>query len=258
MELITGDKELEALNVALNEPGQLDAYKKPYDDYRPALLPRILGHLLVLCGNIVYGFKPSYMKFRAVEVIARVPYHSWASAAFTLLTLCYSSEEKAVELSKTAQYSRVASDNETMHVVVISHIAQKEERVGFIRHSLIPMLFGFFYFWMSYILYLLRPRLSYELNYLFESHAFEQYNEFLKQNEEALKHKPVISDFLPLYGRNPINQYDFFCSIRNDELIHRNQSIHKIDMAADARRVRKLWSLVIFILVVGLMWQFVF
>lgn len=246
MELIAGDKELEALNVELNNPEQLEAYKKPHDAYRPGFIPRMLGYFLVLCGNLVYGREPSYLKFRAVEIIARVPYHSWASAAFTLLTLFFSDENKALRLSNLARYARIASDNETMHVVVISHLAQKEERAGFVRHSLIPMLFAFFYFGASYWLYLIRPRWSYELNYMFESHAFEQYGRFLEVRGEELKKKPVQSDFLLWYGRHPKNQYEFFRSIRNDEIVHRNQSIHGIDVEDDKRRVRFLRRLALF------------
>lgn len=229
MELSRGDTDLEALNIQLNDPQVLAEYMRPFDTYKPAALPRILGLWLVVLGNTFYGKKPSYLKFRAVEVIARVPYHSWASAAFTLLTATYTNEHRALRLSNIAKYSRVASDNETMHVVVISQIAQKEgQRAGFILHTMIPMLFAFFYFWWSYVLYLVQPKWSYELNYMFENHAFEQYSLFLENEGEELKKKSVDSEFLRWYGRNPRNQYEFFLSIRNDEIIHRNTSIKEI------------------------------
>lgn len=228
MELQRGNEELETLNQALNDPQALKAYKEPLDGYRVSLVPRFLGLSLVWCGNLVYGREPSYLKFRAVEVIARVPYHSWASSAFTLLTLFYSNERKAMRLSNVAKYARLAQDNETMHVVVISQLAKGEEKAGLIRHTLIPMLFAFFYFWWSYVLYLVNPRYSYELNYMFENHAFEQYSRFLETRGEELKKKPVRSDFLDWYGRHPRTQYEFFLSIRNDEIIHRNTSIHEI------------------------------
>ncbi|KND50681.1 MAG: Oxidase [Parcubacteria bacterium C7867-001] len=247
MELIAGDKELEALNIQLNDPTQLAAYKGPLDTYRPHLLPRVFGSFLVFCGNLVYGREPSYLKFRAVEIIARVPYHSWSSAAFTLLTLFFSNEKKALRLSNVARYSRIASDNETMHVVVISQLARKEVKAGYVRHTLVPMLFAFFYFWASYWMYLIRPRWSYELNYLFESHAFAQYDRFLELHDEELRHKAVESDFLAWYGRTPIHQYDFFRSVRNDEIVHRNQSIHDIDEEADLRRIRLLKRIALFV-----------
>jgi hypothetical protein len=227
MELIAGNVELETLNQALNDPAELEAYKQPYDRYRVGLVPRLLGGCLVGLGNVVYGREPSYLKFRAIEVIARIPYHSWESAAYTLLTLFYADEARALRLSHVSRYARLAQDNETMHVVVISQLA-KGMRAGVLRYTVLPMIFAFFYFWSSYLMYLLSPRSSYELNYLFEQHAFSQYSRFLELHTDELRAKPITSDFLASYGRHPRNQYEFFLSIRNDEIIHRNQSIAHI------------------------------
>ncbi|OIO30225.1 hypothetical protein AUJ77_03775 [Candidatus Nomurabacteria bacterium CG1_02_43_90] len=228
METEKSNKEFESLIEQLNDEGQLQEYKRPFDDYKVGPLARILGNFLVWCGNTVYGEAPSYLKFRAVEVIARVPYHSWSSAAFTLLTMFYSDEKKALQLSTITKFVRLASDNETMHVIVVSQLAGDEQKAGVIRYTLIPMFFAFFYFWASYILYLANPRWSLELNYLFEQHAFDQYARFLEENKEELLQKPISSDFLAWYGRNPKSQYEFFRSVRNDELVHRNRSIHEI------------------------------
>lgn len=228
MELRKGDFKFEELNKYLNDDKFLDEYKDEYKDYKVSFLPKVLGNLLVLSGNIVYGKKPSYAKFRAVEIIARVPYHSWTAAAFTLMTMFFTDEKKAMKLSKVAENANFSQENETMHVVVISHIIEKEGRLGFFRHTLIPMLFALFYYWFSYIIYLIKPKYSYELNFMFENHAFEQYDLFLKENEHMLKTKTIESEFLDWYGRFPRSQYDFFLSVRNDEIVHRNFSIHEI------------------------------
>lgn len=232
MELTRQNEEFERLVEELCDLDQLEVYKRPYDDYRPSFLPRLFGGFLVSCGNLVYGREPSYLKFRAVEVIARVPYHSWSSAAFTLLTLGYTDEQRALNLSTISNFSRLAADNETMHVIVISCLARRETRAGFFRYTLIPMLFAFFYFWVSYILYLIKPRWSLELNYLFEGHAFTQYTRFLETHGDELRGKAVLSEYLDWYGREPRSQYEFFCSVRNDELIHRNRSIREIELHA--------------------------
>lgn len=228
IELTKGDKRLEELNQSLNDEQFMVEYKHQYDNYKVSFLPRILGKFLVFSGNLVYGKNPTYLKFRAVEIIARVPYYSWASASYTLMTLFFSNEEKALKYSEVSRFAQFAQENETMHVVVISHLAFTEEKAGFIRHSFIPMWFAFFYFWWSYILYFINPRYSFELNYMFESHAFDQYTKFLKKHGEELKKKTVDSKFLDWYGRYPRNQYDFFLSVRNDEIIHRNNSIEEI------------------------------
>lgn len=224
----------EALNKKLNDDHARDEYKKKYDSYRPSLIPRILGTLLIVCGTIVYGKKPSYQKFRAIEIIARVPYQSWVSVSYTLLTCFFWNEDRAISLSKRAHFAGHAQDNETMHVVVISTLTKAEGSIGVFRHTLIPMIFGFFYFWMSYLLYFIRPRLSYELNFLFEQHAFEAYSEFIMENTEALTQKPMNNLFLSWYGRTVCNQYDFFVSVRNDELIHRNTSLHMITVGLES------------------------
>lgn len=227
MKLERGDEELERLNKELNDPDALARYKARFDGYKPSLVPRLLGGFLVAAGNLFYGSEPGYLKFRAVEVIARVPYHSWASAAYTLLTLFYRDESRALKLSRSTRFARLSQDNETMHVVVISHLCAKE-RASWVRHTLIPMWFAFFYFWWSYVLFLVNPRYSYELNYLFEAHAFEQYSRFLSKQGEELKRREVHSEFLNWYGRHPANEYEFFVSVRNDEIIHRNHSIEEI------------------------------
>ncbi|MDP2788946.1 MAG: alternative oxidase [bacterium] len=230
MELKKGDVELETLNKKLNGDVFLNEYKAKYDNYKVSLLPKVLGAILVFAGRVVYGKNPSYLKFRAVEIIARVPYQSWSSAAYTLLTLFFKDENKALELSEITKFSRLAHDNETMHVVVISHLCQTEhKRVSWFRNSFIPMLFSFLYFWMSYSVYLINRKWSYEINYLFENHAFEQYTIFLHRHKDILLNKKVESRFLDWYGRKFDNQYDFFMSIRNDEIIHRNVSIEQIE-----------------------------
>lgn len=221
--------EHEALVHTLNDPTLRKEYACTYDKYRPMLVARILGWILVTSGNLVYGHKPSYGKFKAVEVIARIPYQSWEVATYTLLTGFYSNEKWAIKLSKTSAFSRAAQDNETMHVVVITQLTKKHGGTDPIRHLLIPLLFAFFYFWTIYVLYMLSRRAALELNFMFESHAYAQYSKFIELHEARLKQQPVVSDFLTFYGRECRNEYELFCSIRNDELIHRNRSIRELE-----------------------------
>jgi ubiquinol oxidase len=226
MEKAHDPREFENLSASLSDDSVRSEYERLGAGYQASFVPRLLGSFLIACGNLIYGREPSYLKFRAIEVIARVPYHSWESAAYTLLTLFYTNEEKAVRLTEGARFSRLAQDNETMHVVVISALVGKR-RQG-MRYGVVPVLFAWFYFWASYVMYLMRPKWSYELNYLFENHAYHQYSRFIKREGEHLKVRPIDSEFLRRYGRNPRSQLEFFCQVRNDELIHRNQSLHNI------------------------------
>ncbi|MES2931323.1 MAG: alternative oxidase [Patescibacteria group bacterium] len=221
-------KAHEALVKELNDPTLRAEYARAYDNYRPGFIARFLGYLLVGSGNLVYGKRPTYSKFKAIEVIARIPYQSWEVATYTLLTGLYANEERAIELTKTSAFSREAQDNETLHVVVLAQICKRLKCDGFFRHVLIPLLFALFYFWTIYILYMLSRRSALELNYIFENHAYHQYSQFLKDNGERLRDTPVFSDFLVYYGRSARSEYELFESIRNDELIHRNRSIREL------------------------------
>lgn len=214
----------EELCLSLNDPETYQAYFGLALAEPLGLLPRLAGSLLVTCGNLVYGKEPSYGKFKAVEVIARIPYQSWEVATYMLLTLGYSDEQKAIRLSETSRFSRLAQDNETMHVVVLSQLAKRYGQDSLLRHTFIPVLFSFFYFSAGFLLYLMKPRWSFQLNYLFESHALSQYQGFLEREGERLRHTPIQMDFLEFYGRHAKTEYELFASIRNDELIHRNQS----------------------------------
>lgn len=217
-------KKDEELVRSLNDDILRTQYAEPFDQYRPKLIARLLGSILIHSGTFIYGRKPTYAKFKAIEVIARIPYQSWEVAAYTILTALYSNERRAIELTKLSAFSRMAQDNETMHVVVLSQIVQRLRCQSFFRHTFIPFFFSFFYFWVVYILFLFSRRAALDLNYLFESHAYAQYSKFLEVEGEHLRQIPVTSDFLTFYGRHVRNEYELFESIRNDELIHRNRS----------------------------------
>ncbi len=209
----------------LKDPEVLKSYMADCDGYKPSLAARALGRMLVASGNLMYGTKPSYEKFKAIEVIARIPYQSWESVAYTLLTRFYTDEERAIRLLKVLPFARHAHDNETMHVVVISQIAKKQGNLHFMQHTLTPLLFSFFYYWIIWLLSFFDRKVAFELNYMFEQHAFDQYTEFVNEHAEVLRSLPLESHFLKVYGREAKNEYEFFNTVRLDEVIHRNCSL---------------------------------
>ncbi len=228
--MMEDSRDHESLARELNNGTLRTEYARPFNDYRPGAVPRFLGSVLMWFGNTVYGKAPSYAKFKAIEVIARIPYQSWEVAAYTLLSAFYGNEKRAIALSKVSAFARLAQDNETMHVVVMTSIARRHNCIGIFRHTLIPLVFAFFYFWAVYLLYLFSRKAGLELNYLFENHAYEQYSAFLEEHRERLMHTPLISPFLAFYGREVKNEYEFFELVRNDDLIHRNRSIREIEV----------------------------
>ncbi len=67
-----------------------------------------------------------------------------------------------------------------------------------------------------------------EIEKLWEKKIHQIFDEFIKANETSLKAKKVESEFLKFYGRTVENEYELFRLIRNDEIVHRNESIEKI------------------------------
>ncbi len=221
------DFEHETLVASLRNAETRAAYIGSCTPHRLSLTAHMLGGLLVFLGNFFYGREPSYTKFKALEVIARIPYQSWEVASYTLLTALYTNEHRAVQLAETSRFSRIAQDNETMHVVVISQIVCRMRANNFVLHTLLPLLFALFYFWAIFFLYILSPRRALELNYYFEDHAAHQYERFLEREGDALRTRSVSSEFLRYYGRHARNEYELFESIWADEIVHRNKSLRR-------------------------------
>lgn len=215
----------EALVVRLRNREEFIAFCAACDAYKPHGISRLLARILIGAGNAIYGRTPSYEKFSALEVIARIPYQSWEAVAYTLLTLFYADEHRAIRLSRIIPFARHAQDNETMHVVVISALARVHGARGVIRHTVVPLLFSFIYYWAIWFLSLVDKHIAFEINFLFESHAYEQYREFIDTHRDTLAARPVESAYLRFYGRTVSTELELFESIAIDEIIHRNASV---------------------------------
>lgn len=214
----------EALLEQFKDKKKLQAYKERYDNLPTSFFPRFLAKVLFGIVDIVYGKKPSIKKFKVIEVVARVPYQTWEFANYLLTTNFYTNEEKVLKYAMRSDFGKFAQDNETMHVVVVSQIAKKQCKQIWLIHTLLPIILAYIYFLISTILYLISSRYSYELNYLFENHAYHQYVWLVKDYGDELAKKPLKSKFLDFYGRPAKNQLEFFEAVKNDEIIHRNQS----------------------------------
>ncbi|MDA0208547.1 MAG: hypothetical protein O3B64_04080 [bacterium] len=186
------------------------------------IIPRMIAHVLFVLFRIFYGKQPSPLKFKAIEVLARIPYQSWESLVFVVLTVFFSNEQLAIRLGKLGRFASIAQENETMHVVVISHLARKQSDL--IRGVAIPAVSAFFYYWFCIVFALVSKKWALELNVLFENHAYYQYDTYLSAHAQNLKANTCSCDYLTFYGRNPKDLHEFFELVRNDELIHRNMS----------------------------------
>lgn len=100
-----------------------------------------LDSLAAFWCSVAYGVKLSYRKFRSIEIIARLPYQPWSSAAYTLLTvfLCRGIKSDPTVRHKPPRKDRPRQRNHACGC----NISSDPTRPGIIHHTLIPMLFAF-------------------------------------------------------------------------------------------------------------------
>lgn len=177
--------------------------------------------------DLFYGKKRTLSKFKVLEIIARVPYQSWEHVAYIAMTHTYSAPGFARRVFEFVKESRDQQDNEQWHLLILEEMVQKQGiKEGFVFARVIPQFLAFFYYHVSWILYVIQPRLSYALNADFEDHAEHEYMLFVQENP-AFENLPFVSDFEADYGRFA-SVADLFRQIGVDERHHKEESLNRI------------------------------
>ncbi len=189
-----------------------------------------LAKLLFLTMDVFYGKKRTLSKFKVLEVIARVPYQSWEHVGYIAMTHTYGKPDFARRIFDFVIESRHQQDNEQWHLFILEEMTQKKSiREGFLRFRLIPQLLAFFYYHVSWLLYVMKPDWSYGLNADFEDHAEHEYMLFVKENPD-FETTPFDSQFRPDYGDFD-SVADLFRRIGVDERQHKEESLRRMDKA---------------------------
>jgi ubiquinol oxidase len=202
--------------------GQEETLRSPRRPYGP------LARLLFLGMDLVYGRRKTLSKFAVLEVIARVPYQAWEHVAYIAMTHTYAAPGFARRVFEFVKESRAQQDNEQWHLLILEEMIQKKGiRESFFLHRLAPQFVAFAYYHVSWILYVIDPRLSYALNADFEDHAEHEYMEFVRENP-ALETASFASDFEADYGKFA-SEADLFRRIALDERHHKLESLARIE-----------------------------
>src|SRR5688572_32055679 len=190
----------------------------------------LLAQTLFVGLDLFYGRRRSLSKFKVLEVIARVPYQAWEHVAYIAMTHKYGEPNFARRIFDFVSEARHQQDNEQWHLLILEEMVEaKNIREGFLRYRLLPQMIAFFYYHVSWMLYVIRPRLSYELNAHFEDHAEHEYMEFVRGNpslENAIFRSACEND----YGSFN-SQADLFRQIGLDERQHKEESLSRMEQA---------------------------
>ncbi len=180
--------------------------------------------------DLFYGKKRSLSKFKVLEVIARVPYQAWEHVAYIAMTHTYAVPGFARRIFDFIQESRQQQDNEQWHLLILEEMVQRNKiRENFFWYRVVPQFMAFFYYHISWLLYVIKPTLSYRMNADFEDHAEHEYMEFVKANP-LFEATPFESEFKKDYGDFQ-NTADLFRRIGLDERMHKEESLARIEKA---------------------------
>ncbi len=187
----------------------------------------LLARILFLYMDTFYGRRKRISKFKVLEVIARVPYQAWEHVAYIAMTHTYTVPDFARRIFDFVKESRAQQDNEQWHLLILEEMTQKKGiRENFFLYRILPQFMAFFYYHISWLLYVIKPSLSYGLNADFEDHAEHEYMEFVRENPQ-FETEPFQSEFKQDYGDFK-SLADLFRNIGLDERMHKEESLNRI------------------------------
>ena len=196
----------------------------------PRMRYGLLARLLFVSMDILYGRRQTLAKFRVLEIIARMPYQAWENVAYIAITHAHADPAFARRIFEWVRESRSQQDNEQWHLLILEELKNKSGiREHFFYRSLMPQAIAFVYYNISWLLYVIRPKLSYLLNAHFEDHAEHEYMKYVAENT-ALEQVPFESAFAEDYGRFACLA-DLFRQIGYDERVHKLESLARLDSA---------------------------
>jgi hypothetical protein len=189
-----------------------------------------LARLLFKTLDLGYGRAGSLSKFAVLELVARVPYQAWENVGYTAISHTTASPKFGRRIFEFVREARAQQDNEQWHLFIIEELARRERGdLSWFMFRAVPQLIAFVYYHVSWLLYVINPRLSYQLNADFEDHAERAYMQYVHDHPE-LERETWWSNFAGDYG-----QYDTVADVLRrialDERAHRIECLAHMEQA---------------------------
>lgn len=179
----------------------------------------------------------SFPFFAFTELVARVPYMAWEHVGHIAQTQNHREHSFGRKIQDRVLEARDEQDNEFWHLLIMEEFC---EAAGYkrrwFRDVVFPQILSFFYYQLSWLLYVLRPKWSYKLNSDFEDHAMRQYALFVAEHPE-FDDTPWESAYRADYGWH-LTVGDMLRQVACDEEQHKEQSQDHIRLGARFSRRR--------------------
>ena len=210
-----------------------------HDDAPVPRLERFVNSLVINAAVLIidklYEGR-DYSRFYALETVARVPYFSFLSVLHLYETLGF---------WRRADYLKVhfaQTMNEFHHLLIMESLGGDDK----FRDRFFAQHMAVGYYGIACLMYLVSPRMAYNLSEQVEEHAYHTYDVFLRENEERLKRQSPPPIAVHYYQEGDLflfdefqtgavtgvargadkrrpridSLYDVFVNVRNDEAEH--------------------------------------
>lgn len=197
---------------------------------RTPRVPGLLAQALFSVMDVVYGKALTLERFVVLELVARVPYQAWENVGYVAISHTYARPGFARRVFDYVREARAQQDNEQWHLLILEElVARRGGGRSWLLLRVVPQLLALFYYHVSWLLYVIAPRLSYALNADFEEHAERVYMRYVADHPE-LDGEPWESRFASDYGEYA-SVGDVLRRIALDERAHRDESLARIEEA---------------------------
>ncbi len=154
----------------------------------------------------IKGTTRDFARFYVLETVARVPYFAYLSVLHFRETM---GERGSHNLMRT-HYAQ--ADNEYHHLLVMEHLGGNAQWFD----RLAAQTMAFVYYWYVVAVYIWKEPAAYHLSELIEDHAYDTYDNFLKEYASRLKETPVPDIARKYYEREDPFLFDLFCTVKED------------------------------------------
>ena len=201
----TADDDNEDSSEELNHPQQqMDKGIYHFNKFVVDSVYHLICHLYPVCGT-----ERDFARFFVLETVARVPYFAYLSVLHLRET--FGEREDPEELSDRMVTHYAEADNELHHLLIMESLGGNSTAID--RH--LAHVTSVAYFWYVAAVYLVNPQAAYHLSELIEDHAYNTYDEYLKQFQDQLKTLPVPDIARKYYIEDNHFLFDKFCTVKS-------------------------------------------
>ena len=185
-------------------PQQMDKGIYHFNKFVVDSVYHLICHLYPVCGT-----ERDFARFFVLETVARVPYFAYLSVLHLRET--FGEREDPEELSDRMVTHYAEADNELHHLLIMESLGGNSTAID--RH--LAHVTSVAYFWYVAAVYLVNPQAAYHLSELIEDHAYNTYDEYLKQFQDQLKTLPVPDIARKYYIEDNHFLFDKFCTVKS-------------------------------------------